>query len=72
MRFFQIVDLHGVAIQVSGTYQPAEKATRDYPGCKAEVYPTTTTVGGVDVSNWLDTFDLHQDLEAAILTAISL
>jgi len=53
-RFQETITLHGVAIQTTGTYDPAEPASYDYPGSGIEVSPTTIEIGGVDVSNLID------------------
>ncbi|MCK8495848.1 hypothetical protein M0L20_28540 [Spirosoma sp. RP8] len=67
MRFSQTIRLHGVAIAVTGTYEPAEAATREYPGSKAEVYPTTAMIGETDVLPLIEAADWWEPLEKAIL-----
>lgn len=66
MRFSRSIRLHGVVIFVTGTYELADAPTRDHPGSKADVYPTTATIGDVDVMPLIDAGDWWEPLEKAI------
>lgn len=67
MKFFKTIALFGVAIDVSGTYEPAEPATRDYPGYGPEVSVHTYQIGGTDVSNLIDSADWYEEVDKQIL-----
>ncbi|RYC70087.1 hypothetical protein [Spirosoma sordidisoli] len=71
MRFNEEIRLHGVSVIVTGEWEPAELPTWDYPGSKATVSVTTATVGGVDVQDWIDLADWHEEVENLILSAVS-
>ena len=59
--------LFGVAVDVTGTYEPAEAPSRDYPGSGAEVSVNTYMIGATDVSNLIDTADWYEEVEKQIL-----
>jgi len=69
MKFFKTIALFGVAIDVSGTYEPAEPATRDYPGSSPEVSVTSYQIGGMDVSNLIDSADWYEEVDKQILNS---
>lgn len=69
-RFSETITLHGVEIQTTGTYDPAEAATYDYPGSGIEVSPTTIEIGGVDVSALIDA-GFWDEFETQLKLAIS-
>jgi hypothetical protein len=71
MRFSETIRLHGVAVSVTGTYEPAEAPTRDYPGSGLEICPTTATIGETDVLPLIDAGNWWEALEKAVREAIS-
>lgn len=70
MRFSETIKLHGIAIHVTGTYEPAERPTYDYPGSGAEVNVTRYEIGGVDVSSLIDAADWYEAIDNQILEAV--
>jgi len=70
MRFSETIRLHGVAMSVTGTYEPAETQTLSYPGSQLEIYPTTATIGETDVMPLIDAADWWESLETAIREAL--
>jgi len=70
-RFSKTIKIHGVAIQTTGTYDPAEPATCDHPGSGIEVSPTTIEIGGVDVSNLIDAAGFWEEFETQLKLAIA-
>ena len=69
MKFVKTIALFGVAIDVTGTYEPAETATRDYPGSGPEVSVNTYQIAGMDVSNLIDTADWYEEVDKQILNS---
>lgn len=69
MKFFKTIALFGVAVDVSGTYEPAEPSTRDYPGSSPEVSVNTYHIAGMDVSNLIDSADWYEEVEKQILNS---
>ena len=68
--FKESVTLHGVEIQVSGTYEPAEPQSWGYPGSNAEVNVSTYKIGGIEVSNLIDAADWYEEVNNLILAAV--
>lgn len=67
MRFREEIKLHGVAVQVTGEWEPEEPETN----CPAEVHVTRYEIGGVDVGNLIDAMDAYEEIDAMILKAVS-
>ncbi len=40
-------------------YQPAERMTRDYPGCDAEVDVVSVMANGIDILEWISDVSLE-------------
>lgn len=70
MKFFKTIALFGVAVDVSGTYEPAEPATRNYPGSSLEVSVNTYHIAGTDVSNLIDSADWYEEVEKQVLDSL--
>ena len=70
-RFSKTIKLHGVEIQTTGTYDPAEPVTYDHPGSGIEVSPTTVEIGGVDVSDFIDAAGFWNEFEEQLKLAIA-
>ncbi|GAB3715746.1 hypothetical protein GCM10027592_56430 [Spirosoma flavus] len=70
MRFSETVRLHGVAMSITGTYERAERPSRDYPGSGLEIYPITATINGTDVLPLINAVDWWDELETAIREAL--
>ena len=69
MKFFKTIALFGVAVDVSGTYEPAEAPSYDYPGSGPEVSVNTYMIGGTDVSNLIDSADWYEEVNKQILSS---
>jgi hypothetical protein len=67
MKFFKTIILFGVAVDVSGYYEPAEPPTRDYPGDSSSVTINTYEIGGTDVSKLIDTANWYEEAERITL-----
>ena len=71
MRFREEIKLHGVTVAVAGEYDQEEPDSYDCPGSPAQVYLTTATVGGIDVSDWINSAGWTDDLDSLILKSVS-
>lgn len=69
MKFFKTIALFGVAIDVSGTYEPVEAGNRDYPGSGPEVSVNTYQIAGTDVLNLIDSADWYEEVEKQVLNS---
>ena len=70
MRFREEIKLHGVIVAVTGEWEAEEAQTWDYPGSEATASVTTATVGGIDVSDWINSAGWTEDLDSLILAAV--